>query len=349
MHKHRLISLLFILVGFISCTSKTNEKSSQEETTNVVVENDSSIIADEELIDWTPQGFKEEHFDEWQVVCPSIGIQQGDSMDFGKIDKLVRDYICKKTIALPKDPYLQIIRIEQICKDSFDISEYDYSNMGAHIADGTARLFEMYINWLMENAAQKRTKEIDYKKEHEMLNIVMDAFYPCCDSIGWAFEGSGGWHGHAEVHRIELKFMRNMYEMVLAKPKFTKMPFLLTPEHFRKECDARTINYKQLDEEFTSPQRVKEMLDDYYIATKKWLEYRSEVEKHLKNSELKLVYSYNTRIFAKELYVHLKNKFYDIGMVSESMYEQCYLHLDCSDEEMLNYSYEKAYTKYMKE
>lgn len=86
--------------------------------------------------DWTPEEFKNEHHDEWVVVKQSINIQQREGkIGFNKIDSLVKEYIQTKKIKLPKDKYLQIKKIEDICVTKFDISGYDDSNMGMHIAE----------------------------------------------------------------------------------------------------------------------------------------------------------------------------------------------------------------------
>jgi len=329
-------------------------------STRTMVDNDSiTIHIDEDSLssmssmddyDWTPEEFKIEHPDEWAVVKPAINVQQRDGdIDFTKIDTLVQSYIKQKSIVLPKEAYLRIQKIEEICQSKFDISGYDESNMGMNIADGTARLFEDYVNWLLSSEAKKTCIPcINLKEEEDMVKIAMDAFISCCDTIGYAFQGSGGWHGYSEISRIEKNFKKSMYIAVLKPQIHRSLPFLLTPKHFKAECNLRAVNYKPDEwEESPTPQKVKSLLTHFYLATNQWLEYRHGTELQITDSILKSEYSFITRTFAKELYIHLKNKFEDIGLCSASMYDECYLHLDCTDEEMLSYNYEEAYRKYL--
>ena len=338
----------------ISCTyNKSSESQSQSDTLNIELDNDSSSVACMDDYDWTPEEFKNEHHDEWVVVKQAIDVQQREEeIDFNEIDSLVQEYVNIKKIKLPTDKYLQIKKIEDICVAKFDISGYDDSNMGMHIADGTARLFEEYVNWLLAQEAKKvNNTGIDFQEEENMLDGVMGAFASCCDTIAYAFQGSGGWMGRAEVYRIEKNFKKSMYIAVLKPQTHKVQPLLLTPAHFKKECEARIINFKQDDwddlEEAPSPKTVKRLIDGYYHAVKQWLEFREKVERKISNPLLKADYAYITRSFAREQYIHLKNVFGDIGICSASMYDECYLHLGCTDKEMLNYSYEKALAKYL--
>ena len=172
-------------------------------------------------IDWTPEEFKKEHYDEWVVVKQAIDIQQkrGD-IDYSKIDSLVKEYIHTKNIAMPANRYLRIKKIEQICTDSFDISGYDGGNMGEHIADGTSRLFTMYVNWLFASETRKANRtNINLRKEESMADSVLSAFYDCCDSIGGRFQGSGGWTGWSLIHWMGIDFKKSMYIAILKPQK----------------------------------------------------------------------------------------------------------------------------------
>lgn len=350
---HKSICLLFFVALCISCNIKKDYDSLvKTDYVDTELDNDSSSVSDMDDYDWTPEEFKNEHHDEWVVVKQSIDIQQReDKIDFNQIDRLVKEYIRTQKINLPTDKYLQIKKIEDICVTKFDISGYDDSNMGMHIADGTSRLFEEYVNWLLAQEAKKiKNTAIDFQEEEKMLEIVMDAFTSCCDTIGGAFQGSGGWTGHAQVYRIEKDFKKSMYIAILKPQTHKTQPLLLTPKHFKEECEARIMNYKQDEwEDSPSSKTVKILIDGYCLAIKQWLEYRNKVEKQISNPVLKADYAYITRSFARKHYIHLKNVFGDIGMCSASMYDECYLHLDCSDNDMLNYSYEKAFAKYLNE
>lgn len=346
------IYLLFIVTLCISCNNK-KDNDSQVETGMIDTEldNDSSSVSGMEEHDWLPEEYKNEHHDEWVVVKQCIDIQQGESgIDFNEIDRLVKEFIHTQKINLPTDKYLQIRKIEDICVTKFDISGYDDSNMGMYIADGTSRLFEEYVNWLLAQETKKiKNTGIDIQEEYKMLEIVMNAFISCCDTIGGAFEGSGGWNGYSQVEQIGKDFKKATCVAILNPQSHNVQPLLLTPKHFKDECEARIKNYKQKGgEETPSSKTVKSLIDKYYLAMKQWLEYRDRVEKQISNPELKAEYAYITRSFAREQYIHLKNVFGDMGMCSASMYDECYLHLDCSDNEMLHYSYEKALDKYLK-
>lgn len=329
------------------CGNKTGTKA--DSCNSIQTENDTLVVNDRNDHDWAPEEFKKEHYDEWLVVKPAINIQQQKGeINFSQIHKLVEGYINKKKISLPKDKYQRILKIEEICRSRFDISGYDDSNMGMHIADGTAELFEEYVNWLLLQEANKAKRiGINLTKEEEVLQPLMDAFYMCCDSIGYAFGGSGGWMGSTEVYRIQISFRRSMYEAIICPKTSKELPYLLTPKHFEEECKLRIANYKKDWDEATEPEMVKTYLDNYALAIKNWLLFRSMVEAKLTDNNLKNRYSYITRKFAREQYIHLKNEFGDIGICSASMYDECYLHLDCTDEAMLSYNYEKAYRKYM--
>lgn len=300
---------------------------------------------------WTPEEFKKEHYDEWFVVEQSINLQneEGD-IDFKEIDKLVGQYIKKKNIVLPENKYRRIKKIEQICRTRFDISEYYEKNTAIYIVQNTNDLFSNYIVWILANEAKTIIDNgINIIEEDNIIKPVIAAFSNCCDSIGYAFEGSGGWNGELHVNIIEQDFKKSMYEAVLNPQGHKKLSFLLTPKHFRIECDKRIKHYTPSDYSATSPDDAKRLLNNYYYAMKKWLDYRKKTEKHIPNRRIRNEYSYITRSFARTQYIHLKNVFGDIGMCSTGMYEECYLHHDCSDKEMLNYSFEKAYARYINE
>lgn len=340
----KFFALIFLSILFNSCLSnKTNESQLPENSTG------STLLSEMGEYDWSPEGFRQDHPDEWVVVKQVIDLQQKGEFDYGKVDSFVREYIISKKIDLPKDKYLQIKEIEKICKSEFDIDGYDNSNMGMHIADGTSRLFDGYIDWLFACEASKvEGTGINLEEESALLKSVITAFYNCCDSISLAFEGSGGWHGWAYVHGMEMSFNRSMSEAILNPQSHKSMPYLLTPKHFEDECDVRFNNYHQEPEIPTTPQTVRAYLDEYCRAIKSWLEYRGKVETGIPNPTLKADYSYLTRSFAREQYIHLKNDFGDIGMMSPMMVECC-LPFDCSDEEMLNYSFEETIEKYLAE
>lgn len=326
--KHEIASILIPLVLCTGCsgnrdgniTSQTAEDSLDMMIDSIITaefDSDTTSVAEEEDgYDWTPEKFREQHHDEWVVVKQAIDIQQtGKEVDYGKIDKLVRDYVRLKNIQLPADRYKQILKIEEICKQRFDISGYDDSNMGMHVADGTERLFEGYVNWLLEAAARKvKGSGINFAKEEEMVEDLMDVFYDCCDSIGRAFDGSGGWMGVAQVVRIKENFMKSMYAAVLAPSDHGTPPALVAPKQFEDVCEEQIRNYKAEDEWMSSPQTVKRLLEQYAAAMSAWLEYRQQAVQHITSPKLKAEYNHLTHTFAKEHFTHLQNEFHDIGL-----------------------------------
>lgn len=360
--------LFTVSIVCISCNrNKNNASTITTDTINVAVECDSSITSDvdssyvaieieddvtpvisTEKYDWTPEGFKTEHYDEWVVVHQAIDVQQegGGKTDFSKIDSLVNEYIRKKNIEIPSDRYSRIMAIEKICVTKFDISGYDYSNFGMNIADGTAILFEEYVSWLLASEAKKLNDNvIDFQEEDRLTNELMDAFTMCCDSIGSSFEGSGGWEGYSYVYRMENNFKRSNYNAVFRPRTHKTQPFLLSAKHFKDECETRIANYKPVLETSTSPEAVKRLYANYYNAIKQWLIYRDSVEKEIADPKLKAEYSYLTRSFAREHYIHLKNCFWDIRRCEFSFCENVILKMDCSDREMLDFSFEKSYNE----
>ena len=95
--KYFVFLLLPLILG---CSSNSGTKS-ENENDSVTTQNDSlSSASSMDDYDWTPDGFKKDHPDEWAVVKPSINIQQsGDEKCFDKIDVLVNDYLDKKKIS----------------------------------------------------------------------------------------------------------------------------------------------------------------------------------------------------------------------------------------------------------
>ena len=98
------------------------------------------------------------------------------------------------------------------------------------------------------------------------------------------------------------------------------------------------MSYKDNWEGAPSHKEAQNLLNRYCTAMQEWLQYRSRIERRISNPVLKADYSYITRSFARKQYIHLKNRFNDID-------EAC-LKEDCSDKEMLRYSFEEALSKY---
>lgn len=323
--KIRHLCIIFNIVAIYGCYG--NKTVAPKETTDSIQENNedssTSAIADtndeeRDYYDWTLEGYKENIPDEWGVVYNVLNLQQKadevQGIDFKKIDKQVREYIAKNEIRLPKDTYQQIKKIEEICSEDFDIYGYDDTNSGMCTANMASLAFEDYILWMLENEAIKiKGSGINIKEEERMFKPLMDAFYNCCDSIGYDFGGSGGWMGTSEVYRIGTRFKKAMYESML-KPESPKAELTLIPiEQFEKECKNRGEDHISRWNYDPKDKTLKHCLTEYIKSMRNWLKYRSKAEKRISSPILRNAYSYQTRSFVREQYEHLKHNFERIG------------------------------------
>lgn len=286
-------------------------------------------------IEWAPAEFKNARPMEWDVVNKCINIQQKEvATDFTAIDKLVQGYVNLMEIALPTDASMRIKCIEEVCETKFDISGYDDSNWGMHIAAGTCNLFKRYINWLYENEAMKVlavNKIVDTEREEKLFGALNDAMAVVCDSLAFCMEGSGGWCGWIQIDDIDIDFNKCMYQAIMGV-ETEKMPEMDVPlELFDAECDLWNKNYASCYED--RPIDVSEKIDRFKNAYHAWYEYRKDVANSLKDSDFKKIYESITYSFARLHFVHLKNRFNDIGMGWD---EEC-LSDDCTDQELLEY------------
>ena len=347
--KYRLLSGIYCLVFCVSCNHSTSDNSSNVTKDYQGIEEDSSLVSESDAYDWTPEEFKKEHHDEWVVVKHSIDIQQreGDT-DFSQIDKLVKDYIVAQKIDQPKDKTLQIKKISEICASKFDIDGYDGSNMGEHIADGTRRLFDMYVNWLYEQEAKKvleKTKIVDIKKELELYKNLYDATYNLCDSVEGCMGGSGGWVAFSQLHDLTICYEKLMYQVIIGSPIKTGKELDVPLEVFDKECTALIANYEPYEDdpyEDEQPKEVAPIVNKYNQAYHSWYEYRKSVASKMSNKKFKEAYNSITYSYPRIYLLHLKNRFSDIGLMSNDMFEVC-LDEDCSNKELLEFNYEEKY------
>lgn len=336
--KYFVLLLLSLMIG---CSSNSSSKS-ENDNDSVTIQIDSlSTDSSKDDYDWTPEGFKTEHPDEWAVVNPSINIQQREGeIDFGEIDVLVKNYLGKKKISLPSDVDKRIQRIAEICRTKFDIDGYDESNMGMQIADGTRRLFESYINWLYEKEATKvlsHNRLVDIKRELELYKSLNDAMYDVCDSVAFCMEGSGGWVGSAQIHDLSIDYHKRMYQAIIGATLGQKKGFNVPLDLFDKECQALNDNYEPYDDD--QPKDVSQIVNRFKNAFHSWYAYRKSAATGMKDKRFKRAYESITYSFARIYFIHLKNRFSDIGMMSNDMVELC-LKEDCSDLELLDYNYE---------
>lgn len=309
-----------------------------------IEKSDSDQSASMDDYDWTPEEFKTEHPDEWTVVKPAINVQQRDGdIDFNEIDILIKDYLVKKKITLPVDKSSQIKTIEKICISQFDISGYDESNMGMHIADGTRRLFEMYINWLYEKEATRTNNDkmlVDLEMEHIKFKCLNDALYDVCDSVASCMSGSGGWVASSQIHDLSIGFCKYMNQAILGETIEKKREMDVPLNLFDEECKALIDNYKPYED--YQPQDPSLIVNRYKIAFHDWYTYRKVVASKFKDSTFKKAYESITYRYARTHFLHLKNRYSDIGLMSNDMVESC-LDDDCSNNELLKFNYEKKW------
>lgn len=294
--------------------------------------------------DWTPEKFKTDHPDEWAVVRPAINEQQKESgIDFSQIDILVKGYISKKGISLPADIAGQIKGIEEICISRFDISGYDDTNMGMHIADGTRRLFDMYINWLYEQEAGKINldkKLIDMEKELSLFQVLNDALYDVCDSVAFCMEGSGGWIAASLIHGLSIDFDKYMNQAIIGITIEKEMGMDVPLDAFDQECQALIDNYHPYEDGQTRD--ATQIVNRFNHAFHDWYSYRKAIASELEDLQFKKAYESITYSYARTHFLHLKNRYNDIGMMGGDMIELC-LDSDCTNEELLEFNYERKY------
>ena len=334
---------LLLLPLMFGCSSNSGTKPvSEKDSATMQTDKDSlSTFASTDDCDWTPEEFKKEHHDEWAAVKPSINILQrkGDT-DFAKIDLLVKDYIAKKKISLPSEAGKQIKYIDQICRTKFDIGGYDDSNMGKHIADATRRLFAMYINWLYEKEATKvlsHNRLVDIERELELYENLNNAMFDVCDSVAFCMGGSGGWVGAAQVHDLSVDFQKCMYQAIIGTTLEQKKELDVPLDLFDKECKALNDNYEPFEDE--QPKDISQIANRFKRAFHIWYAYRKSIVSGLKDKKFKKAYESITYSFARIHFLHLKNRFSDIGLMSNDMVEHC-LEVDCTNKELLDFNYE---------
>ena len=339
----KYLVLLFLPLMF-GCSSNSGSKSESENdsiTTQIdTLSNDSSM----DDYDWTPDEFKTEHPDEWAVVKPSINIQQREGeINFGEIDVLVKDYLDKKKISLPSEVNKRIQLIAEICRTKFDIDGYDESNMGMHIADGTRRLFESYINWLYEKEAKKvlsHNRLVDIEHEMELYKSLNDAMYDVCDSVAFCMGGSGGWGGSAQIHDLSLDYHKRMYQAIIGAKLEEKNELNVPLDLFDKECKTLNDNYEPYEDE--QPKDVTHIVNRFKDAFHSWYAYRKSAAAGMKDKRFKREYESITYSFARIYFLHLKNRFSDIGLMSNDMVDLC-LDENCTNNELLEFNYEEKW------
>lgn len=342
-----------ILALMFGCSAFTGTKSVRENDSHAThIEEDStstkSSVEDIDEYERVPDEFKAEHPDEWAVVNASINIQQkGEDIDFGKIDKLVKEYIAKKKIPLPRDVDKRIKCIEDVCRTKFNIEGYDDSNMGLLLANGTSCLFDMYINWLYEKEARKilsRNRLVDIEREQILYNNLNDAMYDVCDSVAFCMGGSGYWYGATQIHNISIGFHKCMYQAILGANLEKKRELDVPLDLFDKECKALNDNYEPLDDR---PKDVSHIVNRFKNAFHSWYAYRKSVAANLRDKSFKKAYESITYSYARIHFLHLKNRFSDIGLMSDDMVELC-LTDDCSNQELLDFNYEAKWKELFK-
>lgn len=336
--------VLLLLPLMFGCSSHSGSYSECVDDSTATQTDSLSADSPVDDIDWIPEEFKAEHPDEWAVVKPAINIQQrAGETDFGKIDVLVRNYLDKKKISLPADADKRIRRIAEICRANFNIEGYDQSNVGLLVANDTWQLFEAYVNWLYEKEATKvlsRDRFVDIEREMELYKSLNDAMYDVCDTVTFAMGGSGGWVGSAQVRDLLLGFRRSMFQAIIGSTLEPARELDVPVDMFDKECKALIDIYEPFKDD--QPEDVSPIVNRFRNAFHAWYAYRKSTAAGLKDKEFRKAYESITYSFARTYFFHLKNRFSDIGLMSNTMVELC-LEEDCSNQELLEFNYEVKY------
>lgn len=343
MNYMKYLALLFLPLMF-GCSSNSGSESESENDSAAAQVDTLSADSPMDDYDWTPKDFQTEHPDEWVVVTSAINIQQRKGkINFGEIDSLVKDYLGNKKISLPSEVDKRIELIADVCKTRFDISGYDESNMGMCMASTAQRLFESYITWLYEKEATKvlrHNRVVDMEREMKLYERLNDAMYDVCDSVASCMGGSGGWVGSAQIDDLSIDFRKSMCQAIIGAKLEEKKELDVPLDLFDKECKALNDNYEPFEED--QPKDVSRIVKRFKDAFHAWYAYRKSTAARIKNKGIKKAYESVTYSFARIHFLHLKNRFSDIGLMSNSMYEFC-LNENCTNNELLEFNYEEKW------
>ena len=326
---------LYVLVLAVLCWNcGTGNKNAAEGQNSEAAEGWESAI---------PESFREEHYEEWKVVylVDSIFELSGEEVDYAKVDSIVTGYIESEGIGMPSDRCARIRKIDELCKENFDISEYDYSNFGMMVAERTSWQFESYEVWLYGQEARKvlrKTKLVDIEKEMRLYGELNYALFDVCDSVAHAIEGSGSWIAVTGILCMPGIFERSMYRAILGLNPETGNELDVPLDLFDRECRMLVENYKPgYGKEPIDADRV---VEKYRKAFHTWYAYRKSVASRLTDAKFKRAYESITYSEARAQLIDLKNRYNNYGVTSDVMLEMC-LDKDCSDQELLNFNYEK--------
>lgn len=280
---------------------------------------------------WIPIEFKEKHYDEWLVVKKSLDLQlEGDGcIDCSRVDKLVQEYIAKKDIILSAEGLKRVQEIESICKSRFDIGGYDTSNMDNQIADGMRLVFGFYVSWLYEQEAVRvleRTHLIDLDKELYLYGKLNDAVFDVCDSVAQRLAGSQAWMGWHQIKELCTCFETDTYKTILGDCYNQVKGIDSLLDVFDAACE-------QLEAEDAAG-----IVERFKMSFHDWYDYRKSFASCMQDSSFKRAYESITNHYARTHLIHLKNKFNDIGPMSDYVSEHC-LQYDCTDGELIGFDF----------
>jgi hypothetical protein len=108
---------------------------------------------------------------------------------------------------------------------------------------------------------------------------------------------------------------------------------------FDKECQILNGNYKPYED--GQPKDVSHIVNRFKNAFHSWYAYRKSTAKSIKDNKFKKTYESITYSFARIHFRYLKYRYSDIGYVGGIAAEAC-LKDDCSNQELLNFNYEKS-------
>lgn len=335
--------LLVIILSICSCGSGNKENTDKETTSDTLVNQvDTSSEPEKEKrrSRWVPEKFIDEHYDEWVVVEHAIAEQQrGDKRDYNVIDSFVRAYIYKREIPLPSDVRQEILVIDSVCKHNFDFSDYDYTNWGMMVAESTKQLFENYIIWLYGNEAKKVAHKypyIDIERELNLFGNLYDAMFNVCDTVEGRFNGSAGHFGWEQLYSVRLSFERDFYKSILGV-KNEQLKQMDVSKLFDEECqlyieNCDPVGYCSMD---TAVILIERFRNNFHV----WYNYRQKISSKISNRAFKTEYDKITNGYARKIFIHLKNRFFDIKQMDVSIWPVL-MHDENTNEEILNFSFE---------
>ena len=219
----------------------------------------------------------------------------------------------------------------------------DGANMDMMFANSQSRCWTKYMLWKKQVLFDKQLKSlhVNYKLEDKNLQDLCIALHNCYDSISHSFEGSGSWAGYSQLDGERMCFMDDLLKICLSDTVIiaNEMPLSLIDDELQlviKYHEPDTIRNKE-DYEIAS------LVNRYKVALHRWYKYRCQVAQTIQNPTLRFNYIASTNTYLRQQLIHIKNRFNDVGFMSGEFWANL-LHNDCTYQELINYSYEEAFS-----